>query len=252
MRTTDMVVLFIDMLGVRSLWHLGGRSEVEAACSQFRELLEDAFEDGKGQIVSGLVDNDAAGIVFRSTDACLQASRRLYITAFLKSKRGADRRLWLRGAIEPLSSAGSLSGEKPLSTALSRVRVRSYVGDLLDAIAVEKSGFKGMRLLLHSSLVTPELGTKYRIAVGKRFLMPFRELDNSSYPARLVGNHQDYLWMASHEDDEWNGLQRTMASRLRWSARDSEEFLQAAATQVVFHECAAIIGSLKRGDRRDR
>ena len=43
-----------------------------------------------------------------------------------------------------------------------------------------------------------------------------------------------------------------MSDRLRWSAQDSEEFVQAASTQVVFNETAAIFRSLESPRRRKR
>jgi hypothetical protein len=40
-------------------------------------------------------------------------------------------------------------------------------------------------------------------------------------------------------------MERTMSSRLRIAATDQEEFSQAAATQVMFHESAAMFGSIE-------
>jgi len=51
--------------------------------------------------------------------------------------------------------------------------------------------------------------------------------------------------MATPREDELRVYERLMAQKLRQAAGDGEEFIQAAATQVVFHECIAIIGSIR-------
>jgi hypothetical protein len=51
--------------------------------------------------------------------------------------------------------------------------------------------------------------------------------------------------MQSEELEMRQQVGRTMASRLRIAAADQEEFLQAAATQVMFFESAAMFGSIE-------
>lgn len=81
--------------------------------------------------------------------------------------------------------------------------------------------------------------------------MPFKKLANSAYPGRIASGYSDYLWMARQEEDDWRRLKLFMSKRLRWRAQDAEEFLQAAATQVLFNETVAIFRSLEaRGRRR--
>ncbi len=115
---------------------------------------------------------------------------------------------------------------------------------------MEKSGFKGMRLLVNLELVTTHVQNEMRLAFGKRTLIPFRRLNYSYYPERVSEGYTDFLWMACQSEEEWQDRTLRMTSRLRYAARDEEELAQAAATQIVFHECAAIRQSvISRSDR---
>jgi hypothetical protein len=117
-----------------------------------------------------------------------------------------------------------------------------YSHELLDAVSVEKSGFKGMRLLIRDSLVTEELKEDFAISFGRSKMYSLRRLRHSSYPSHGDGL-QDYLWPAVPEPGTWKEKQMTMSRRLRDSNSDPEEFAQAAATQVVFHEVAALLAA---------
>jgi hypothetical protein len=124
----------------------------------------------------------------------------------------------------------------------ANIAVHRYSAPLLEAISVERSGFKGMRILIADALVNDPLREAMRIPVGPRHLIPLRRLDHSRY---RVEGFQDWLWMLPRDENEWTRAKRQMAARLRWAAADADEFLQAAATQVVFHESEAIWGSLR-------
>jgi hypothetical protein len=132
------------------------------------------------------------------------------------------------------------------------VRVFRLDGGLLDAIAVEKSGFKGMRIVVEEKLLTPAVREHFSVQAGSRPLVPFKSLTNSVYPRRIAHVYEDFLWMARSEEADWRKLKRSMSDRLRWSAQDSEEFVQAASTQVVFNETVAIFRSLESPRKRRR
>jgi hypothetical protein len=100
--------------------------------------------------------------------------------------------------------------------------------------------------VIHAGLVTPALCDAFRVEVGRRRLIPFKQLANSIYPGRIAPDYQDFLWMATADPAEWEKDKVQMASRLRWSSANNEEFIHAAATQVIFHECEAIMRSLLR------
>lgn len=102
-----------------------------------------------------------------------------------------------------------------------------------------------MRLLIREEIINDRVRAAFRIQYGKNSFIPFRRLRHSNYPKTIEGNLIDFLWMAEGDDREWSNIMIHMTSRLRYSARDPEEFIHAAATQVVFHECAAIRQSVK-------
>ena len=97
-----------------------------------------------------------------------------------------------------------------------------------------------MRLLVKRTLVDANVQERMKISFGTHMLIPFRRLNHSLYPSRVDGEYTDFLWMACHPETDWHDLVLRMSSRLRYASRIQEELAQAAATQVVFHECAAI------------
>jgi hypothetical protein len=108
-----------------------------------------------------------------------------------------------------------------------------------------------MRIVVEEKLLTPAMPITSR--AGRQPLPgPFKSLTNSVYPRRIAHVYEDFLWMARSEEAEWRKLKRSMSDRLRWSAQDSEEFVQAASTQVVFNETVAIFRSLESPRKRRR
>ncbi len=241
-----MVILFVDMLGVRSRWHKGGREAAEVAFLAFRNLVAFSLKGATSKDVScGVVETDAAALTCSCVEVALDIGKRLYLATFEQTARNLDNRFWLRGAIVPRTSDRPLRNGTRFGAAISQVEIVLYDQELLDAIQVEKSGIKGMRLVVDKTLVTPEIDRKLAIHVGALNFIPIKRLHNSGYPGKVADGYLDYFWMASGNEDESTRLDRLMALRLRHAAKDAEEFAQAAATQVLFHECAAIIGSLR-------
>jgi hypothetical protein len=109
-----------------------------------------------------------------------------------------------------------------------------------------------MRIVVEEKLLTPAVRDHFSVKAGSRTLVPFKSLTNSVYPRRIAQVYEEFLWMARSEEAEWRKLERSMSDRLRWSAQDSEEFVQAASTQVVFNETVAIFRSLETPRRRKR
>ena len=68
------------------------------------------------------------------------------------------------------------------------------------------------------------------------------------YPGAAGKGCQDFLWMAE-TPNEWQQYTTRMKQRMLWSAHEMEELHDAAATQVVFHECDAILNSVLRKNR---
>lgn len=243
-------LLFVDMLGVKSRWHQEGRPGAELAFQEFEGLVTDAITTAaQDNVLSGIIESDAAAIVCSSQSAAVSAGCALFRSAFATAATGRHRRPWLRGAIIPYT--GHLSLRTTRESAANSVITSVYQPALLDAIAVEKAGFKGMRLLISTELVNDALRNDhcFDLENGQR-LHVFKRTTHSGYPGRLDAGYDDVLWMASANLDEWKARRWAMARRLRYSSKDPDEFVQAAATQVLFHEYSAILGSLL-GDHAD-
>ncbi len=240
------VLLFVDMLGVRATWQRGGRSEAEAAFKAFRSLVAGAVKGrSHEEILDGIIETDAAALHCSDTDTALDIGRNLYQMAFQQTATNRSKRPWLRGVIVPRASDLPLRRTTSLHEPLSQINLMLYEPELFDAIAIEKSGIKGMRLLIDKSLLTSETNSRQRLAIGRYSFIPFKGLHSGRYPREIADTHVDYFWMASSEAERRREFSRIMHLRLRLAAKDPEEFSQAAATQVAFLECEAIIGSLK-------
>jgi hypothetical protein len=247
-----MVVAFIDLLGVRARWHAGGRDSAEAAFGRLETMVGETLARlAPKTLRDGTIETDSAALVFGGSEEALSFIRELFSEAFVAPRKVKDERLWIRGTVTAIQNRGPLRHPAQLA-GHAKVRVFRLDGGLLDAIAVEKSGFKGMRIVVEEKLLTPAVREHFGVRAGSRTLVPFKSLTNSVYPRRIANVYQDFLWMARSEEAGWRRLKRSMSDRLRWSAQDSEEFVQAASTQVVFNETAAIFRSLEAPRRRKR
>jgi hypothetical protein len=193
----------------------------------------------------GMIESDAVAISCRTTETALSIGRRLFRAAFEQTSKNHDHRSWLRGVVVSRDTDEPLRRSAKFKQAL-KIDLMLYSQELLDAIATEKSGFKGMRLLIAEDLITPELRRSVRLPAGDLWLVPLRHLRHCNYPGRVAVGFRDYLWMAPQPDSADNkaAYDILMATRLRLAAGDPEEFIQAAATQVLFHEYSAILSSL--------
>jgi len=237
------VILFIDLLGARARWKRGGIETSVRAFNHFTAFMIAAAKMDLEYVIDGLIETDAAAFVCSEPEAAFRIARRAYLRAFATPGGSMRERLWLRGAVVP-------AGEGPLRTGrtawgpASRVNIFTYSREFFDAVAIEKSGFKGMRLLVRGDVVTARIKRTLALPIGPRWLIPLRRLRHSGYAPGPSEDLQDFLWMSTADSDEWRRLEYTMSSRLRDCTSDQEEFAQAAATQVLFHEASAIYHSV--------
>lgn len=240
------VLLFVDLLGVRAQWNKGGRTAAETVFKDFRNLIAASLKGRSNSEVSvGVIETDAAAITCTDIRIALEIGRKMYRMAFDQARTSPSRHYWLRGVIVARVSDLPLRKAGQFTRPLQQVELTHYEPELFDAIAIEKSGFKGMRLLVDKSLVTTQVARDFRIPIGNFSFIPFKNLKQSYYPPQVKDKYLDFLWMQSADADERKQFERTMASRLRIAATDHEEFMQAAATQVMFFEAAAMFGSIE-------
>lgn len=251
------VILFIDMLGARKRWQCGGVGEAVPVFYRFKRLVNVAARGApSGEVLGGVIETDAAMLVCRSTVEAARIAQRLYLGAFASRLNPRTHRDWYRGCIVPHADGEFLRTGDPLREPVQEVMTFRYSESALEAVSVEKSGFKSMRLLVKIELVDANVQAQMKIPFGTHTLSPFRKLNYSYYPRTVAGKYTDFLWMACQSDSDWHDLTLHMASKLRYAARDQEELAQAAATQIVFHECAAIrqsvIGRAKRVEEENK
>ena len=241
-----MVIFFIDMLGVRDKWAKGGRKGAEEAFIRFRNLIAHSLRAIKPEeITNGVIESDSAIIVCTNTSAALKVAKRIYVDAFSQTANNEDNRIWLRGVIIPQRKEAILRWDKSFNKPYDHVKLMLYSDDLFDAIALEKSGIKGMRLIVDKELVTEEILSEWLLKVEHLNFITLKKLRNSPYPKNIQDGYVDFLWMADLDDQVNKEQERLMALRLRKSAESNEEFLQAAATQLLFHEYFAMLGTIK-------
>ena len=229
------------MLGARKKWQSGGAEEATKAFNHFhRMVIASVKAEPRGVVLNGGVETDSALLVCESTISALKIARRLFLWSFKNTRNPDSPRLWLRGSLVPNEDEIATRRESPLSKPFDCMSAFTYSKAALDAISIEKAGFKGMRLLVRAEAINAETNRLLRIPFDGYSLIPLRKLRHIGYPKIIEGELMDFLWMACQEESDWYDISIHMTSRLRHSAKDQEEFSQAAATQVLFHECAAI------------
>lgn len=240
------VVLFIDMLGARRRWLAGGAREATRFFNRFARLVVAAARgEPVGTVTGGGIETDAAMLVCTSTAAALRIVRQAFLWAFRTPRDLRTPRLWLRGSLVPYDGATALRHRSALSAPLESMDVHTYSAAALDAISVEKAGVKGMRLVIREELIDADARGAFRVSFDGLSFIPIRRLEHVGYPKLADGDLVDFLWMASAGADVLRETSQAMATRLRYAAADAEESAQAAATQVVFHECMAIWRSVE-------
>ncbi|MHB8078351.1 MAG: hypothetical protein ACYDIE_03750 [Candidatus Krumholzibacteriia bacterium] len=177
------VILFVDMLGARKLWETGGTSASQRAFDRFTAMVvASSRAEPAGALVDGGIENDSAMLVCQSTEVALRIAQRLYLSAFSLGRHPDDARLWLRGGVVPHDGSADLRRKARLDHPLEAVSVFPYAPCALDAISIEKAGFKGMRLLLRGEVVSAELRRALRIPFNGHSFIPLRKLGHSGYP----------------------------------------------------------------------
>lgn len=229
------VGLFMDLLGVRARWKSGGRIAAEAAFDQFRTSVSHGIgEVDASSVEKGVIESDSAFLICDSLRTALQIGQGTYLHAFRSPAH--ESRMWIRGVIMPGPDGTELVTSSHLKKTLPQVEVIKYQSQILDVIAAEKSGFRGMRLLVGGGEGVGHNARKRLtpLRIGDRSLRPFLKIKTPLYPEPLA-DYLDFLWMATENDKENDVISTRMFHRLRWAASNPEELSHAAITQVVFN-----------------
>jgi len=233
-------LLLLDLLGMKGRW-AKAPSVADLAFDTFQQLIQEALEMLPSDIrVRGALESDGTALLFTHPHTAISVGRHICRSAFALGKRVGDERFWIRGVIAPAAFNARLRTSQALKKPFRQIEASRPAPSLLEAISVEQSGYKGMRLVIASSLVDEALRADLRIWLGRRSVNPIRRLRYSP----TVPNYFDVLWMIPDHletSDAWLELSKRMNKRLRWSGQDPLEFAQASATSLVFAECGAIL-----------
>jgi hypothetical protein len=201
------VILFLDLLGARRRWQSGGAAEAMSAFYSFKTMVNIAARRAPaGEVLDGVIETDAAMIVCKSTVEAARIAQRLYLGAFARRMNPAAPRYWFRGCIVPHADGDFLRSGDALREPVQVITAFRYSESALEAVSVEKSGFKGMRILVRTDLVDSKVHSEMKIPFNTHTLIPFRKLNYSHYPARVAGAYIDFLWMACQADSDWHDL----------------------------------------------
>jgi hypothetical protein len=245
-----MHLLYVDLLGSAARWRRGGRDEAAAAFAEFESRADSALSQSPpGAVVAAGIESDSLVVVCGGVQEAVRLARRLYLDVFRSGLDAAGLRLWMRGVIVQYEGdPRSLRTEEGLTPHFTAYR---YAAQFAEAISVERSGIKGMRLLIQDAVVSSALKKDVALPIGGLHAIPLRKLNHSNYPERLGSDYRDVVWVATVDQADWDTNKRTMEVRLRRAAADPEEFAHAAATYLLFSEWQAILGSLLRGRHGD-
>ena len=244
-------LLCIDLLGTKARWRCGGAEAATATFEDFHDLVLDTVSTlDCASSVAGELEADWCALLCPTAEAALALGRRIFRRAWFEPRHSEDPRCWMRGIVVPATPDAALRRREP-DEELPGIGRTVFAPEVLHALAALRSGFRGMRLLVAAELLNDSLRGLFRIPLGRLGVIPFRAMNHTPYPPNLGREFQDFLWMAE-TSHEWSQYCTRMKQRMLWSAHAPEEFQQAAATQVVFHECDAILGSVLRKNQLRR
>lgn len=241
-------VLFVDLLGVQKMWAKEGYVAVKNRIEEFNEYIEkqinflssDLHNDGNYIVV---LSGDSASVICDNYYQAIGIGAHLFTQAFYDSDH-RNNPFWLRGAISKwnnqyltLNTVQVKAKNLPIGT--------KYVpeDDYLAVMALEKSGYRGMRLIIDKTLIDlnhNKINHRW-IESGIDVKMVVKLL-KMKYPQ---GNsYADVLWMLESED-HFSNLRGIMAKRFKDSVRNPDEMIQAAWTRAMFDQVDSIIWGLK-------
>lgn len=243
-----MVLLYLDLLGMKGRWRSGGVPRARATYSALSNLVHSALATlPPATAVSGGLQSDAIAFVLPSPVEAIQVGRSIYRDAFLLAQGPQDDRFWLRGVIVSLPDPAPGLTSTATVPGFPGVSEVTYSDELLHAINSEQAGFKGARLLIESDLVTPVVRNAVAVPVGTERCHPCCRL---RFVQGLSG-FRDVLWMIPDvlpDWDTWDQREDRMRRLARWAAgtNNLEELLHVGATAIIFAECRAILQRLGR------
>jgi hypothetical protein len=238
-------LLFIDLLGVQTMWRVGGAPAVKARIAEFHDFVTtqasflptDVHRDAEYTVI---LTSDSVSIMCQDHVQAYQIGMHLFEQAFFASDRYSSP-FWIRGVISPWSNQYLPFNTKPIKAKDIQVGTQYEMeDDYLNALALEKSGFKGMRLIIDETLIQASAITERKWTNFKRPLRIICRLRENTYPHGAP--YAYILWMANSES-RYSHIQGIMENRFKRATANAEELVQASWTRATFDQVATLIWS---------
>lgn len=216
--------------------------------SVLETLLRKVLLSGPNQpTVHGAVESDSIAMQFPSAREALDFGIALFRQAFTaRFEDGTP--VWIRGVVVP--STAPLRTSHMFDPFLPSVERFVLSRPLVRAITTEKAGYHGMRLLAAQPTVAG-LRNRYALTFSGTSMTRFRRLDGMA-DSRELSNFREVLWMWSDDNWEWDARRSEMDKRLLAAGRNADEFVQAAATELVFKRCEELVRNARRASQKAR
>lgn len=247
MATQSRGLLYVDILGTKNLWQTRGISKGRGRMDVFASLVADgvssAQRDFEVKLISGEIGTDSAGFLFASVDDAVLAGMRVYQTAYsYDESQGVDARIYLRGVIVSTDDA-ALPTRRRNHPKLKNVARVFHSEGLMEAVILENSGIKGMRLIVERSTGSRHIWSQ----AAERYWA--RKQQKGSLPIVVTLGTGFYPSGRKMLDVQWpldtRGKLRQRANRLQQrqiaAKNDPEEKSHLSTTQVLFSKCAQLM-----------
>jgi hypothetical protein len=236
----NLAILFLDLLGVQRMWADSGAGAVKARIDEFSDFILDQVNYLPGTLhregeYNVILAGDSVSIICQEFDQAVGIGIHLMTQAFYTKK--VSHPLWLRGAIGRWHNQYLTVNTHAVQAKGIHIGTQ-YVNedDYLAVLALEKSGFRGMRLIVESAILNNH-GRDFQVEWDDRFsrcLGYVSHVKGLCYPADGADKYADVLWMASVDRKRYEDLKGIMAQRFKRAADDAQEFAQAAWTRALF------------------
>jgi hypothetical protein len=226
------------------MWAGDGASGVKKRIQEFNEFAIEQINYLPGVLhregeYTVILSGDSVCVMCQDFDQAIGIGCHLMVQAFYDTNKRSQP-FWLRGAISSWRNQYLTLNTQPIQAKGIQIGTQyAPEDDYLAVLALEKSGFRGMRLVVDRSIL-PENGWGFqRQWEGfKKSLGYVTQLKECTYPAG--GDYADVLWMMDTEE-RYNHLKGIMAHRFKTSTRDQDEFVQASWTRAVFDQVDSLI-----------
>src|SRR5690242_9936688 len=96
-------LLFLDILGTKSVWNQGGVEGATELFARFQRLVHDAARPWQDDIISGAIESDSAAFLCVDAASAVSLGTAIYCGAFFDPSIDAtkEHRIWLRGVVGP-------------------------------------------------------------------------------------------------------------------------------------------------------